>query len=112
MLSQSVMLLFPSTVNPFPRGLNSDYSNFSEQNSIFENVIEDMKGMKQTSASNCNNPNCKTFFFIYTNCASCHNRFCNKCMTKCEKCHIQICKICSITRYEKYKDSIVCSQCQ
>lgn len=109
--------LFPSNYEKY-----SDNKIFimKEENSLFENLINDMKINSKTKSQQqqlnklcCSNPNCKNPFGLnLIRCKSCNNQFCDKCLETCEKCNEKICIFCEIVKYEKYKDLILCPNCE
>ncbi len=119
-----VFKIAPPSLNLFP----SNYEKYSdnkifimkEENSLFENLINDMKINSKTKSQQqqlnklcCSNPNCKNPFGLnLIRCKSCNNQFCDKCLETCEKCNEKICIFCEIVKYEKYKDLILCPNCE
>lgn len=119
-----VFKISPPSLNLFP----SNYEKYSdnniflmkEENSLFENLINDMKLNSKTKSQQqqlnklcCSNPNCKNPFALnLMRCKSCNNQFCDKCLETCEKCYEKICIFCEIVKYEKYKDLILCPNCE
>ena len=114
MLTQLIFRSSPPQINYFPENTEEQpkqYYLMREENSLFESILNTMKSSTSQSKNDCSNPNCKNVFFKMGKCRSCGNNFCDKCLVYCENCNEVICKFCSVVRYEKTKDVVVCPNC-
>jgi hypothetical protein len=119
-----IFKIAPPIINYLPSNYEK-YSNneiyiMKDENSLFENLINNMKNnsklkfqQQQSNKLICSNPNCKNPFNLScTKCKSCNNQFCEKCSVICENCNENICLFCESVKYEKYKDLILCPNCE